>query len=176
LLPATKEGGSTPVELELSVTRAGAAEGVTKQRAASTDMIMGLLAILYELGTRDATRPPPCGPDKICAMEDIHGNERQLVNGQVLPAGSIVLTGTPGGTVIKSPSVPQYPLLLVRGGFSLDGAKRAYLADQLQNRVALGYLQEGDQVEQAITGLGRQTRTVGGTGQDLPAGTCAPKG
>ena len=137
-------------------------------------MILGPRAILAELATRNPGPGAACGPEKVCSMPDAEASNRFIMpRGDELPAGSVILTGTPGGTAIKAPGLLRKLGLFVRGGFSGEGARRAFLADQLENALDLGYLQEGDMVEQAITGLGRQKWSVVPT-PGLPAGDCAP--
>lgn len=176
LMPTTLLGGTEPVDLELALRPAGSTAGETLQYASSKEMMLGLHEILTKLEARDPTSGPACGPDKVCSMPDTQGVQRFMVRGDVLPAGSIVLTGTPGGTRFKLPGKLEGLALLVRGGFSRERAEQMFLADQLRDRLAIGYLQPGDEVNQAVTGLGRQTWSVGSPTAALPAGRCAPAG
>ena len=93
----------------------------------------------------------------IVRMRDASGEPRFVHNAKgVIPAGSIILTGTPGGTAIREPSALHKAALFVRGGFSISGAKRTLISDMGRDIAATGYLQPGDGVESWIEGLGRQ--------------------
>lgn len=82
---------------------------------------------------------------------------RQGWNTHVLPAGSVVLTGTPAGVAFRPPGPAR------RVGY-LFGAlatwtwpvRRAALASMLSRRDELDYLAVGDRVEAGVAGLGTQ--------------------
>lgn len=79
-----------------------------------------------------------------------------------LPAGSVVVTGTPDGVALQAPSV--LPLVL-RGLASARGPIEQFRVEQLERaRAALpgGYLKRGDRVRASIDGLGTQLFRVGG--------------
>ena len=99
-------------------------------------------------------------------------------NGRLtLPAGSIVLTGTPDGVALKAPD----PLgALARGALNLRGPFEQFRQEELE-RVASGeaggYLAVGDRVRARIDGLGAQIfRIVDATSTGSRAETpgCAP--
>ncbi|MCD6390338.1 MAG: fumarylacetoacetate hydrolase family protein [Desulfobulbaceae bacterium] len=91
------------------------------------------------------------------SMPDAQGVPRYLHTEQgIIPAGSLLLTGTPGGTAIKSPGIWQKIRLFVTGGLSKEGARQQYVLNSEEKSDALGYLRPGDTVECWISGLGRQ--------------------
>lgn len=154
------ELGEVALELALHTKPRGATGWTMRQQARSTHMIAGPLAILR--AAADA---------RVC-MLDAAGTPRHLHPPDgVLRAGSLILTGTPGGTAIRAPGPLQKLALLVRGGFSRQGAAHRYLTDQVERRAALGYLGPGDAVEASAPttdggpGLGRQRWHVAGTDQ-----------
>lgn len=155
LWPETSSSGGEELVLQLEVVHGGAR--VRRQRDKAKEMILGLREILAELGTRNEAT---ARPGKVVAMEDADGVRRRIVPAKVLPAGSIVLTGTPAGTAIKAPGLLEKIKLFIDGGFSQDGAAREYVKDQVATAKTVGYLQVGDTVDQAITGLGRQVWKV----------------
>jgi len=77
-------------------------------------------------------------------------------NGRVLPAGSIILTGTPDGIALRAPAV--LPLLL-RGVAAMQGPLAQFRDEELaraRSGSEGGYLASGDIVRAAIDGLGTQ--------------------
>lgn len=78
----------------------------------------------------------------------------------ILPAGSLVLTGTPGGTCIRAPSPLRRLGLFLRGGFSMTRARQLFLRAQARHREQIGYLLPGDSVETRIEVLGTQGWSV----------------
>ena len=75
---------------------------------------------------------------------------------RIIPAGSLLLTGTPGGTAIRSPGFGDRLALLARGlrhGRRPSEDYRRHLQEHLRT---FGFLAPGDRVSGWITGLGRQ--------------------
>jgi 2-keto-4-pentenoate hydratase/2-oxohepta-3-ene-1,7-dioic acid hydratase in catechol pathway len=145
------EFGSMVLDLQLRTKRAAGGPWTKRQEARSTDMITGPLAILQAASARRV------------GMPDLAGDERFIYPADgVLKAGSLILTGTPGGTAIRAPGALEKLALFVTGGFTRQGAARRYLDMQLEQRVQRGYLAPGDTVEAAAaiagggSGLGRQ--------------------
>jgi 2-keto-4-pentenoate hydratase/2-oxohepta-3-ene-1,7-dioic acid hydratase in catechol pathway len=155
LWPQTKTSDGETLILQLEVVHGGVRQ--PRQRGVSAAMMLGLREILVELGSRNEATAPA---GKVVAMEDADGVRRRIVPGNVLPAGSIVLTGTPEGTAIKEPHLLEKLKLFIEGGFSREGAARKYVKKQIEKAEERGYLQVGDTVDQAITGLGRQVWKV----------------
>jgi 2,4-diketo-3-deoxy-L-fuconate hydrolase len=157
------EPGNVVLDLQLR-TRCGAGgPWTTRQEARSTDMITGPLAILQAAAARRV------------GMPDLAGTERFICPADgVLQAGSLILTGTPGGTAIQAPGALEKLALFVTGGFTRQGAARRYLERQLEQRAERGYLAPGDMVEAAAviagggSGLGRQLWRVAEEGPELP--------
>jgi 2-keto-4-pentenoate hydratase/2-oxohepta-3-ene-1,7-dioic acid hydratase in catechol pathway len=93
--------------------------------------------------------------------------------GPTLPAGSVVLTGTPEGVALRAPSpvgVVLRGLLRLRGPF-------AQAAHEERERAAAGgpggYLEAGDRVRARIDGLGSQIIRIGAVGATPAADPCA---
>ncbi|MEA3548581.1 MAG: fumarylacetoacetate hydrolase family protein [Thermodesulfobacteriota bacterium] len=120
------------------------------QNDTTFSMHFGPWEILHELSKR-------LQAGERISMADAQGISRYLHTEQgIIPAGSLLLTGTPGGTAIKSPGLWQKIRLFVTGGLSKEGARQQYVLDSEEKSDALGYLQPGDTVECWISGLGRQ--------------------
>ena len=116
----------------------------------------------------------------IICMRDAYGNPRYLhdANG-VIPAGSLILTGTPGGTAIRKPGLLHKAELFLRGGFSLEGARGIFVEDAEQDIGATAYLKGGDRVESWVEYLGRQRWSVVADAEREPygidsSGACEP--
>jgi 2-keto-4-pentenoate hydratase/2-oxohepta-3-ene-1,7-dioic acid hydratase in catechol pathway len=75
---------------------------------------------------------------------------------RILPAGSLLLTGTPGGTAIRAPTGTDKVLLLLHSVRHLRRPSESYRKHLEQHRHAFGFLAPGDRVSGWITGLGRQ--------------------
>jgi len=75
---------------------------------------------------------------------------------RIIPAGSLLLTGTPGGTAIRAPGWKDRLSLLLRGLRSLRWPSEDYRRHLHEHRHAFGFLSPGDRVSGWITGLGRQ--------------------
>lgn len=75
---------------------------------------------------------------------------------RILPAGSLLLTGTPGGTAIRSPRAAEQVALVLRGLRYLRWPSEGYRRHLEEHRHAFGFLSPGDRVSGWITGLGRQ--------------------
>lgn len=89
-----------------------------------------------------------------------------------LPAGSIVLTGTPDGVVVQAPKVPG---LVFRGLLKFQSPFAQFI-DEEKARLAsgepLGYLRPGHQVEASISGLGSQRFAIGKANGRVPKDPC----
>ncbi|MGD8631578.1 MAG: fumarylacetoacetate hydrolase family protein, partial [Gammaproteobacteria bacterium] len=108
-------------------------------------------------------------------MRDAAGEARYIhTRDGVIPAGSLILTGTPGGTAIREPGALEKLELFLRGGLTLSGARQLLVRDSESLIPESHYLQPGDQVETAITLLGRQRWTVVADAARLRYGIDAP--
>src|SRR5262245_11919485 len=74
----------------------------------------------------------------------------------ILPAGSLLLTGTPGGTAIRAPNFADRVRLIARSIRYLRWPSEDYRRHLHDHRHAFGFLAPGDRVSGWITGLGRQ--------------------
>ena len=155
------EPGTRVLELRLRTRRRAGGPWTTRQRARSSEMITGPLAILGAASVRRT------------GMPDLGGTERFICPADgVLKAGSLILTGTPGGTAVRAPGALEKLALFATGGLTRQGAARRYLEKQLEQRAERGYLAPGDTVEAAAvvagggSGLGRQLwRVADGLGE-----------
>ena len=78
-----------------------------------------------------------------------------------LPAGSVILTGTPDGVALRAPN--PFPLL-VRGLVRMRSPFEQFRREQLErahSKMPGGYLKSGDLVRASIDGLGTQIFRVG---------------
>ena len=149
--PSTVSGGRTPLRLSLNVDEGGAREHTSgRQNSNSTRMIRGpqqILAMLEDIAA--ASRRPD--------WDDIErGIAIERGGRSMLPAGSIVLTGTPVGTAIEAPTVWDRARLIVRGHFSPSRARRLFALHCERNRNPMGFLSPGDVVQASIQYLGTQ--------------------
>jgi 2-keto-4-pentenoate hydratase/2-oxohepta-3-ene-1,7-dioic acid hydratase in catechol pathway len=161
LVPKTNEGGTEPLMIGLSTRDASdtGSPSVTRQLASSAQMIVGPRAILALLRDRDPQGEFCQTSGAVCAMDDVQDAKRYMIQGSTLPAGSIVLTGTPGGTALKAPGLFDKLGFLLRSDKD-KSARQLFLDEQIRNRLLHGYLQPGVQVDQAVERLGRQTWEV----------------
>ncbi len=128
--------------------------GVWRQHASSSQMIRGPLEILKMTSEiwEESERPDATG--------ELRGIARVVEGRAMIPAGSLILTGTPGGTAIESPSGMDRLRLMALGNLSLRGAKQAFAAHSVRNRLEMGFLSVGDRVETRVQHLGCQIWTV----------------
>jgi len=169
LRPRTMTEGERSLRIGLEVYETAVGPGnVQRRQFASTDaMLRGPWAIVRHMseGLKE---------DKIVCMRDADGNPRYLhdANG-IIPAGSIILTGTPGGTAIQEPGLLQKAELFLRGGFSLEGARQIFIQDTERDIAASAYLEAGDRVESWVEYLGRQRWSVVADAERNPYGISA---
>jgi 2-keto-4-pentenoate hydratase/2-oxohepta-3-ene-1,7-dioic acid hydratase in catechol pathway len=135
----------------------------TRQNATTAAMILephALLARIAQQVTREGVRSPmPVRRDDgirhyPLAVEGEDGELR-------LPAGSVVLTGTPEGVALQAPgpiNVMARGLLHLRGPF--EQFRREELARASRGEPG-GYLEPGDRVRASIDGLGAQIFPIG---------------
>jgi 2-keto-4-pentenoate hydratase/2-oxohepta-3-ene-1,7-dioic acid hydratase in catechol pathway len=154
-LPLLSDNCSRSLRIKLSVREPGR---VTQRQDAQTDaMIAGPREILETLAEEvDPTEP---GGNRTEMSVTVDGQERfyplaLVKDGKpVLPKGSIVLTGTPGGTALEAPS--RFSLVM-RAIVRFQSPRSRFLEDQLETRDAEGYLGDGDVVIADIEELGTQ--------------------
>ena len=149
--------GDHALGIELTVSKRtsdGEPLSTVRQSDHSANMLYGPVDLLAELSRRYLAG------DQLC-MPDAYGRPRLTHDGEGrIPAGSILLTGTPGGTVIRPPSALEKLRLFVEGGFTMDGARAQLIEEQERDAAALGYLGPGNVVETRVEMLGRQRWSV----------------
>jgi 2-keto-4-pentenoate hydratase/2-oxohepta-3-ene-1,7-dioic acid hydratase in catechol pathway len=158
LQPRTQGEGDDSLEIGLTVQEARPAEdlpfGEARQLSTTDAMLRGPWAIVRYLAETFQRGTVLC-------MRDANGHPRYVHTADgVIPAGSIILTGTPGGTAVQEPRMLEKAELFLRGGFSVDGARRKFIEDAEQNVGDTPYLQVGDRVESWVEHLGRQRWSV----------------
>lgn len=172
LQPLAPGEGRERLELELLVREPAdgrhAVPGQRLQDSATDRMILGPWKIVQTLSARYQEGMRSC-------MRDAGGKPRYTQTREgVIPAGSIILTGTPGGTAIREPGAMEKIDLFLRGGFSIPGARQLLVLDSESHIQDSDYLEPGDQVETAITLLGRQRWSVVADAGPLHYGIDAP--
>ena len=158
LQPQAPGEGSDNLEIGLIVQEPARGKQAARTRqlqSSSTDrMILGPWQIIRLLATRYQQGLRTC-------MRDASGAPRYTHTPTgIIPAGSIILTGTPGGTAIQAPGLLEKVDLFLRGGFSLAGARQLMIMDSEDQLQDSRYLEPGDQVETTITRLGQQRWAV----------------
>jgi 2-keto-4-pentenoate hydratase/2-oxohepta-3-ene-1,7-dioic acid hydratase in catechol pathway len=158
LQPRAPNEGHTPLELVLRLQEAAQPSHPARTRilqSSSTDlMLFGPWHIVKLLSTRYRNGIRTC-------MRDANGEARYTHTADgLLPAGSIILTGTPGGTAIREPDTLEKLGLFLRGGLSIAGARRQMIEDTEAHLEETDYLEPGDRVETRVERLGRQRWTI----------------
>ncbi|MGI9508427.1 MAG: fumarylacetoacetate hydrolase family protein [Geminicoccaceae bacterium] len=150
------EGGqSLAVELTVSKrTSNGSQLSTTRQSDHSTSMLHGPEHMIAELSRRYLAGGQLCMPDAWGRPRLLHDGEGRI------PAGSILLTGTPGGTAVRPPNLFDKARLFFEGGLSVSGARAELIEEQERDAQLLGYLRPGDVVETWVEKLGRQLWSV----------------
>ncbi len=183
LKPRTIDEGEHSLEIGLTVQEAKPpgeqlpvgelAFGEERQLAKTDAMLRGPWAIVRALSETFKR-------GSIICMRDANGYPRFVhdANG-VIPAGSIILTGTPGGTAIREPSLLEKAELFVRGGFSVEGARKTFIKDTEESIADSAYLEIGDKLESWVESLGRQRWSVAADPARRPfgietSGACEP--
>jgi len=154
LQPLAPGEGRDLLKLELLVREPASGQQAAQTRqwqdSATDRMILGPWQIVKTLAIRYRHGIRTC-------MRDANGEPRYIHTGKgIIPAGSIILTGTPGGTAIREPDTLEKLFLFLRGGLSIPGARQQLIQDSESHIQDSRYLEPGDQVETAITLLGRQ--------------------
>jgi 2-keto-4-pentenoate hydratase/2-oxohepta-3-ene-1,7-dioic acid hydratase in catechol pathway len=171
LFAALESCGADGLGLELWVDE-GEGPGA-RQSATTALMILDPRALIARIGEqiRDTgIRTPMPTPD--------NGGERFYplaidADAPRIPAGSVLLTGTPGGVALKAPSIVGVTL---RGIANFRSPLKQFLAEETA-RIDRGgsYLKAGDRVVARIDGLGTQRFAIGVAGADAPPDPCAER-
>jgi 2-keto-4-pentenoate hydratase/2-oxohepta-3-ene-1,7-dioic acid hydratase in catechol pathway len=163
LRPRTREEGEHSLEIGAVVLQIQPPEetpvgelpfGEERQLSTTDAMLRGPWAIiryLSEIFRRG----------EIVCMRDAGGLPRFVHDAKgVIPAGSIILTGTPGGTAIREPRLLEKAESFLLGGFTIEGAKKAFIEDVEEHIAESAYLEPGDKVESWVESLGQQRWSV----------------
>ncbi len=177
LRPLVGDEGERRLQLMLRVNEARLGKEATtstiRQRATTDAMLRNPWEILMEISASFQS-------GQITCMQDAEGRPRFLHDADgIIPAGSIILTGTPGGTAIQRPGLLERMGLFLRGGFSIEGAKKTFVRELEHNVANSAYLKPGDQVEGSVQYLGRQRWPVVSNSRREPygvntTGACSP--
>ena len=175
LQPRTVNEGEHNLQIGLEVYERVASPGYSENRqlADTSAMLHGPWGIVRYISEM-------LEQGEVVCMRDAFGKPRYLHNADdVIPAGSLILTGTPGGTAIREPGLMYKAELFLRGGFSLDGARQVFVEDSEEQIDEAAYLQDGDRVGGWIEHLGRQRWSVavdvdGEPYGELDTGACEP--
>jgi 2-keto-4-pentenoate hydratase/2-oxohepta-3-ene-1,7-dioic acid hydratase in catechol pathway len=166
LRPRTMNEGDHSLRIGLEVYEAAASPGNEQSRQlADTDAMLrgpwGIVRYMSETLARG----------NIICMRDAYGNPRYLHDADgIIPAGSLILTGTPGGTAIREPGLFYKVGLFLRSGFSLEAARQIFVEDAEHDIGTTAYLEGGDRVESWIEHLGRQRWSVVADAEREPYG------
>jgi 2-keto-4-pentenoate hydratase/2-oxohepta-3-ene-1,7-dioic acid hydratase in catechol pathway len=155
IVPGTHFTRDAPAlrRMVLTVTEAtphaGHQSHTLRQNARLEDLTLGLQEQL-EMLSRKRSLTMPGIDGRRWPISVARGGRR------ILPAGSLLLTGTPGGTAIRAPSRADQIRLLLRSARYLRWPSEDYRRHLEDHRHAFGFLSPGDRVTGWITGLGRQ--------------------
>jgi 2-keto-4-pentenoate hydratase/2-oxohepta-3-ene-1,7-dioic acid hydratase in catechol pathway len=133
------------------------------QQALTSDMQLAPSALLQEL-SRYLTKVDSIGrePVRLGGALRRFSLARRGPRGFDLPAGSVILTGTPPGTAFGATPKPPAPAKGLGALFG-SGSSGAKVIDQVKaERHLYGYLSAGDEVSITIQNLGRQDLEVTG--------------
>lgn len=172
LFAALSACGGSGLRLALAVDEG---DGFTLRQDASTSaMILDPVALLERIasevessGFRTAM-PVQRGDNVLHYPLAIPGED----GAPMLPAGSVVLTGTPEGVAIQAPSMPG---LIGRALLNLRGPLGQFRHEQLElaaSGAPGAYLAPGDRVRASIDGLGAQISRIEAPGTPLPPDPC----
>jgi 2-keto-4-pentenoate hydratase/2-oxohepta-3-ene-1,7-dioic acid hydratase in catechol pathway len=130
-----------------------------RQNARLEDLALGIEELLALLSRQ--RRVTMRGPDGRAWPVTVDRGGRAI-----LPAGSLLLTGTPGGTAIRSPHARDQVALVMRSLRHLRWPSEQYRRHLVEHRHAFGFLSPGDRVSGWITGLGRQEWRIADADRD----------
>ena len=155
LEPRTRSAGLDLLRLWLKIREGEPRnEGEWRQYASSSEVTLGPTEILRLMAEIHAASVRSDGAD---LPRGIARGEGDRV---ILPAGSIVLTGTPPGTALALPTEDDRVRFRFLGNFSGAGARRARVRHYERHRGRMGFLSPGDRVEACVERLGCQRWTV----------------
>lgn len=151
----SRDSGREAVDMWLQIFEAEPTfPGTWRQYGSSSQMLRGPLEILQGIRKvwSDAKQ------QSVAVESAITANE---VDGRgVIPAGSLVLTGSPRGNAFEPPRGLDRLRLMALGRLSPRGARVAFAKHCIMHRREMGFLSVGDRVEARVQYLGRQIWTV----------------
>lgn len=127
---------------------------IWRQHASSSQMMLGPLEILQAIAAEWAdieSADAESAASKL--VVEVEGRP-------TIPAGSLVLTGSPPGSAVRRLDLMDRIRLRAVGNFSRSRARLAWVEYNVRHRDALGYLAVGDRVETRVQHLGRQVWSV----------------
>ena len=139
----------TVIEVDRDETEGEGERHTLRQNARLEDLTLGVRELL-ELVSRQRTLTMPGVEGRRWPISVVRGGRR------VLPAGSLLLTGTPGGTAIRSPELADKLGLVLRSLRYLRWPSESYHRHLESYHREFGFLSSGDRVSAWITGLGSQ--------------------
>jgi len=152
---------------------------VTRQDATTAAMIVKPRALLAKIARQVET----AGLRTTMSVERPEGKRfypfavpRGEPASATLPAGSIVITGTPEGVAMQAPSIAG---VLLRGLLRLRGPLEQFRREQIaraKQGVPGGYLASGDRVRASIDGLGAQIFAIKPAGSPGQRDPCEKRG
>ena len=155
LRPRTAAGGEDAVSLSLRVEEERPHErGSQRQHSSSQEMVRGPREIL-ELIVKNWPQSERPDADGIPRGVVRIGDGRPMI-----PRGSLILTGTPGGTAIEAPGGLDRARLFMLGNLSPRAAREEFALHCVRHRLEMGFLSPGDVVDAQIDYLGRQRWVV----------------
>jgi 2-keto-4-pentenoate hydratase/2-oxohepta-3-ene-1,7-dioic acid hydratase in catechol pathway len=161
-------GGGLPIRLEVDD-----GEGFVSRQDANTEkMMLDPLELIAKIG--DDVRASGLRTDMPAVRGGVTRHYPMAVDeaSPRLPAGSVLLTGTPEGVALATPD----PLgLVARGALRLRGPFEQFRQEQLARAAARepgGYLAPGHRIRARIAGLGTQIVQIAEPGR-APADPCA---
>lgn len=155
LEPRTRSSGRDLLRLWLRIQETEPhGEDDWRQYASSSEMSLGPTEILRLMTEIHAASVRSDGGDLPRGIAKVEGDR------VILPAGSVVLTGTPPGTALTSLTEGDRLRLRFLGNFSGAGARRARVGHYERHRGEMGFLTPGDRVEACVERLGCQRWVV----------------
>ena len=151
----SRDSGRESVDLWLQIFEAEPTyPGAWRQYGSSSQMLHGPLEILQGIKEVWSERKQQqAGLEQASLANKVDGRG-------VIPAGSLVLTGSPRGTALEIPRGLDRLRLLALGNLTSRGARVAFAKHCVMHRREMGFLSIGDRVETRVQHLGRQIWTV----------------
>jgi len=151
----SRDSGREAVDMWLQIIEAEPTfSGTWRQYGSSSQMLRGPLEILQGImKVWSEMKQPGAALESGIAATELDGRG-------VIPAGSLVLTGSPQGNALELPRGLDRLRLMALGRLSSRGARVAFAKHCILHRREMGFLSVGDRVEARVQYLGRQIWTV----------------